>query len=188
VWTEQPALVPYLLGLDAAAFSAELARKFGDFWGPVRLWPGTPTQPHEGRFAYPLGLMHAASTIAPRLALVADAAHVIHPIAGQGFNLGMRDIAALAEVLVETRRLGLDVGSSAVLERYRRWRSVDTLALAATTDALNRLFSNDIGPVKLLRDVGLAAVGRMPPLKRFFMRHAMGVVGTLPRLARGEAL
>ena len=123
-----------------------------------------------------------------RLALVGDAAHGIHPIAGQGLNLGLRDVAALAETLVDARRLGLDLGAADVLARYERWRRFDNLMLIAATDGLNRLFSNDLAPVRLARDLGLAAVNRLPPLKRLFMRHAMGLVGDLPRLIRGEAL
>ncbi|MCH9018912.1 MAG: FAD-dependent monooxygenase, partial [Proteobacteria bacterium] len=123
-----------------------------------------------------------------RLALVGDAAHVIHPIAGQGLNLGLRDVAALAEVLVDARRLGLDLGGGATLERYARWRRFDNTVLIAATDGLNRLFSNDIAPLRLARGLGLAAVDRLPPLKRLFMRHAMGTLGELPRLMRGEPL
>ncbi len=180
VWTERADLVPRLLELDPAEFDAELARRFGDFLGDVHaVGP---------RWSYPLGVLHAERYIDERLALIGDAAHAIHPIAGQGLNLGIRDVAALAEVLVDARRLGLDIGSSLVLERYQRWRRFDSVTLIAVTDALNRLFSNDFGPLKLARDLGLAAVHRMPALKRFFMRHAMGTVGQLPRLARGEPL
>ena len=112
----------------------------------------------------------------------------MHPIAGQGLNLGLRDVAALAEVLIEARRLGLDLGAADVLARYERWRRLDAVTLLAATDGLNRLFSNDVAPVRLVRDLGLAAVHRLPPLKRLFMRHARGTVGKLPRLLRGEAL
>jgi 2-octaprenyl-6-methoxyphenol hydroxylase len=112
----------------------------------------------------------------------------MHPIAGQGLNLGWRDVAALAELLVDTARLGLDMGSPLVLERYDRWRRIDTLTLTAATDSLNTLFTNDVAPVRLLRDAGLAVVNRIDPLKRFFMQHARGTVGTLPRLLKGEAL
>jgi 2-octaprenyl-6-methoxyphenol hydroxylase len=122
------------------------------------------------------------------MALAGDAAHGIHPIAGQGLNLGLRDVAALAEVLVEAKRLGLDLGSAERLEAYARWRGLDTVSMSAATDGLLRLFSNDIAPLKLARDLGLAAVQALPPLKRAFMRHAMGTTGSLPRLMRGEAL
>jgi 2-octaprenyl-6-methoxyphenol hydroxylase len=113
---------------------------------------------------------------------------VIHPIAGQGLNLGIRDAAALAEVIVDARRLGLDLGAGDVLARYESWRRADAMLLAAATEGLNRLFSNDAPPIRVARDLGLAAVNRLPPLKRLFMRHAMGTLGDLPRLARGEPL
>jgi 2-octaprenyl-6-methoxyphenol hydroxylase len=132
--------------------------------------------------------MHAERYTAPRLALIGDAAHVIHPIAGQGWNLGVRDVAALAELLVDAARLGLDLGAQSLLERYERWRRVDNLTLTAVTDGLNRLFTIEAPPVRLVRDLGLAAVNRAPLAKRFLMRHAMGVVGDLPRLLRGAAL
>lgn len=181
VWTERRALVPAMLALDEEAFRQELQRRFGDSLGQLSLWGGR-------RWSYPLTLLHAERYIDTRLALVGDAAHGIHPIAGQGLNLGLRDVAALAECIVDARRLGLDVGDATVLERYQRWRRLDTIALIAATDSLNRLFSNDLPPLRLLRDLGLAAVNQVPPLKRFFMRHAMGLVGDLPRLVKGEAL
>jgi 2-octaprenyl-6-methoxyphenol hydroxylase len=155
-------------------------RRFGTSLGALR--------EVGGRWSYPLSLMLAERIVDRRLALVGDAAHVIHPIAGQGLNLGLRDVAALAETLADAHRLGLDLGGADVLAGYPRWRRFDTLALATVTDALNRLFSNDLGPLRLARDLGLAAVNRVPPLKRLFMRHAMGLVGELPRLVRGEAL
>jgi 2-octaprenyl-6-methoxyphenol hydroxylase len=180
VWTERADLAPKLLALDDAAFHRALAARFGDFLGAIGI---------EGpRWSYPLAFLHAATYVAPRLVLVGEAAHVIHPIAGQGLNLGIRDIAALAECLVDGRRLGLDLADATMLARYQRWRRFDTIALAGVTDGLNRLFSNSVPPVKLARDLGLAAVGRVPPLKHFFMRHAMGMVGELPRLVRGEPL
>src|SRR5204862_123261 len=180
VWTERAELAARLVALPDAAFAAEIAARFGDFLGAV--------EPIGPRWTYPLGLMLAENYAAERLALVGEAAHVIHPIAGQGLNLGLRDVAALAEVLVDARRLGLDIGEANVLRRYERWRRIDNWMLAAVTDTLNRLFSNAIPPIKLARDLGLAAVNQMPPLKRLFMRHAMGVVGDQPRLVRGEPL
>ncbi len=180
VWVERADLVPAMLKLAPADFDSEIARRFGDFLGRVRaIGP---------RWSYPLGLMHAERYTDERLALIGDAAHSIHPLAGQGLNLGIRDVAALAEVLVDARRLGLDIGFGEVLTRYERWRRTDNVVLAAVTDGLNRLFSNSFRPLALARDLGLAAVNRVPPLKRFFMRHAMGLVGDLPRLVRGEPL
>ncbi|MBV9824937.1 MAG: UbiH/UbiF/VisC/COQ6 family ubiquinone biosynthesis hydroxylase [Alphaproteobacteria bacterium] len=180
VWTENADLAPHLLALPDAQFAAELAARFGDFLGAV--------EPVGPRGRYPLSLMQAESYVARRLVLVGDAAHVIHPIAGQGLNVGIRDVAALAELIVDTRRRGHDIGDPAVLEQYQRWRRFDALLLAAVTDGLNRLFSNTIPPVKLARDIGLDLVNRLPPLKRMLMRHAMGVLGDRPRLARGEPL
>jgi 2-octaprenyl-6-methoxyphenol hydroxylase len=180
VWSERADLAPVYLALDDGAFLDELKRRFGGWLGDIAL-----TGP---RFSYPLGVLHAQRYTDLRLALLGDAAHAIHPIAGQGLNLGLRDVAALAELIVDSHRLGLDPAGPQVLERYARWRRFDNLLLTVVTDGLNRLFSNDIGPVRLARDLGLAGVNRLPPLKRFLMRHAMGVVGDLPRLVRGEAL
>jgi 2-octaprenyl-6-methoxyphenol hydroxylase len=178
VWTERADLARRLLELDPPRFQAEFARRFGDHLGPV--------EPIGPRWWFPLGLVHAERYIDTRLVLVGDAAHGLHPIAGQGYNLGVRDIAALVEVLVDTKRLGLDIGAADTLERYARWRRADNFTMVAATDLLNRLFSNDITPVRLVRDIGLAAVNRVPPLRRFFVRHAMGLVGDLPKLIRGE--
>ena len=180
VWTEQAELAARLVGLPDAAFAAELAARFGDFLGAV--------EPIGPRWTYPLGLMLAKRYVARRLALVGEAAHLIHPIAGQGLNLGIRDVAALAELMIDTRRLGLDIGDDAVLDRYQRWRRFDVLLLAAVTDGLNRLFSNTIAPVRLARDLGFAVVHPLLPLKRLLMRDAMCIVGDLPRLVRGEPL
>ena len=180
VWTERDDLAPGLLGLPADEFHAEMARRFGDFLGKLEIV--------GPRWSYPLSLVHAKHYSAERLALIGDSAHAIHPIAGQGFNLGLRGVAALAELIVDQRRLGLDIGTSDLLGHYERWRRADASALIAVTDGLNRLFSNDLAPVALARDLGLAAVNQITPLKRFFMRHAMGTVGDLPRLAKGEKL
>jgi 2-octaprenyl-6-methoxyphenol hydroxylase len=180
VWTERAELAPRLLALPEAAFADELRARFGDFLGAV-----APVGP---RWSYPLSLLQAERYVAPRLALVGEAAHVIHPIAGQGLNIGIRDVAALAELVIDHRRLGLDIGDQTVLVEYERWRRFDATALAGVTDGLNRLFSNAVAPVRLVRDLGLAAVHRLPPLKRLLMRDAMGVTGDLPRLVRGESL
>jgi len=180
VWTEREDLAPALMALDEAGFTEELRRRFGDFLGDLSVV--------GPRWSYPLSLQFAERYIDRRLVLVGDAAHGMHPIAGQGLNMGYRDVAALAEVLTDARRLGLDIGDGTVLARFERWRRFDNTLMLAMTDALNRLFSNDILPVRLARDIGLAAVNRMPPLKRLFMRHAMGVVGELPRLMRGQPL
>lgn len=180
VWTEDEHAAPTLLALDNKNFTRQLASRFGDFLGALEVEPG--------RWSYPLMLIQAERYAAHRLALIGDAAHVIHPIAGQGWNLGVRDIAALAELVVDAHRLGLDLGGAALLNRYERWRRFDSLTLTAVTDGLNRLFANELPPLKLARDLGLAAVDRAPRLKRFFMRHAMGVTGDLPRLVKGESL
>ncbi len=178
VWTEKDAIAQRVLQLEPAAFLEEIAWRFGDFLGDLKV-----TGPV---WSYPLTLVLAHHATAPRLVLVGDAAHRIHPIAGQGYNLGIRDVAVLAEVLGDSRRLGLDPGDAVALADYARRRRVDTFSLVAVTDGLNRLFSNAIPPVALARDLGLGAVERIPPLKRLFMRHAMGTVGRLPRLMRGE--
>ncbi len=180
VWTEDAALAPHLVKLPEAEFAAEVRARFGDFLGAI--------EPVGPRWTYPLALMQAERYTARRLALVGEAAHVIHPIAGQGLNVGIRDCAALAEAIIDARRLGLDIGDHSVLERYQRWRRLDAVLLAGVTDGLNRLFSNRSAPLRLIRDVGLAAVNRMPPLKRILMQHAMGTLGDRPRLARGEPL
>ena len=180
VWTESDRLAPRILALDDAAFSREMRRRFGATLGHLNII--------GGRWSYPLGVMHADRYTDRRLALVGDAAHAIHPIAGQGLNLGLRDVAALAESVIDARRLGLDIGAESVLARYQRWRRADNMTLAVATDGLNRLFSNDVLPIRLARDLGLGTVNRIPPLKRFFMRHAMGLVGDLPRLIHGRPL
>lgn len=178
VWTERADLVRRLLELDPARFQTEFARRFGDHLGRA--------EPIGPRWWYPLGLVHADRYIDTRLVLVGDAAHGIHPIAGQGYNLGVRDVAALVEVLVDSQRLGLDIGAADTLERYAQWRRTDNFTMVAGTDLLVWLFSNDIKPLRLARGIGLAAVNRMPALRRFFVRHAMGLVGDLPKLIRGE--
>ena len=180
VWTEREDLAPAMMALDDGAFVAELQDRFGAFLGDIEVV--------GPRWSYPLSLQFAQETLAERLVLIGDAAHGMHPIAGQGLNMGLRDVAALAEVLVDSHRLGLDIGDGHVLERYERWRRFDNTMMLAATDVLNRLFSNNIAPIRAARDIGLAAVNAVPPLKRLFMRHAMGVVGDLPKLLRGQPL
>jgi len=174
VWTERADLAKAAMGLEDAAFEAEVARRFGAFLGEV-----TVTGP---RWSYPISLSLAHEYVKPRLALVGDAAHGVHPIAGQGLNLGFKDSAALAEVLGEAVRRGEDIGDLNVLRRYERWRRFDNTAMALGMDALNRLFSNDLAPVRLARDIGIAAVGRIGPLRRIFMRQAAGMTPGLPTM------
>lgn len=180
VWTETTRRAEALRDASDEAFHAHLLRRFGDFLGDVAV---------EGpRFVYPLSLSLAERLYAPRIALIGDAAHGVHPVAGQGLNMGLKDAAALAEVLTDAARLGEDIGSETVLERYARWRRFDNAALAAGFDAFVRLFSNDLAPVRLLRDLGMAAVNRIAPLRRAFMHEAGGATGDLPRLLKGERL
>jgi 2-octaprenyl-6-methoxyphenol hydroxylase len=180
VWTESRRRGAALQAAGPAVFHAHLQRRFGDFIGAATV---------EGPvFAYPLSLRLAERFTAPRAALLGDAAHGVHPIAGQGLNLGLKAAAALAETLVEAARLGEDIGSPLVLERYARWRRFDTAVLSAGMDAFVHLFSSDIAPLRLARGLGMAAVNRFGPARRFFMRQAGGAMGDLPRLLRGEKL
>ena len=178
VWTESTRRAEALRDASDAAFLSHLRRRFGEFLGEVTI---------EGpRFVYPLALELAEALTAPRVALVGDAAHGVHPVAGQGLNMGLKDVAALTEVLIEAARRGEDLGSEAVLDRYARWRRFDNVALAAGFDGFVRLFSNDLAPVRLARDLGMAAVNRIAPLRRAFMQEAGGGAGDLPKLLRGE--
>lgn len=183
VWTEHDNDAPHYVKLSDDEFNAELQRRVGDpatsYWGRVKAV--------GKRFAYPLKLMHADHFIAHRFVLVGDAAHGIHPIAGQGVNLGYRDVAVLAELLIEQRKLGLDLGSESVLSHYQRWRRFDSFSMTASTDILNRLFSNQVPGLSLIRRAGMVAVNHMPPLKRYFMKHAMGLIGDLPKMMRDAA-
>jgi len=180
VWAAENRLARDLIALDDREFMAELAERFGEQLGALEL--------AGPRWHYPLSMVQAESYTGRRLVLVGDAARAIHPIAGQGWNLALRDVAALAELVVDAKRLGLDLGGRYVLDRYERWRRFDSLALIAITDGLNRLFANDLLPLRLARELGLGLVERIPPLKGFFMRHAMGLLGDLPRVMRGEEL
>jgi 2-octaprenyl-6-methoxyphenol hydroxylase len=180
VWTERTNEAMRIVALPDDAFHAALEERFG-----LRLGDIVAVGP---RRAYPVGLWIARRFVAQRLALVGDSAHVIHPIAGQGLNMGLRDVAALAEAVVDAARVGLDPGDPTVLERYQRWRRFDTFLMGASTDGLNRLFSNHSDAMRLLRDVGLGVVDRLPGLKKLFIREAAGLAGEIPKLLRGEAL
>lgn len=180
VWTERTADAERFAALPSVLFQEELEQRFGHRLG----WVKPVTKPR----AYPLGFAMARSFIGDRLALVGDAAHLIHPIAGQGLNMGLRDVAALAEAVTDAARVGLDFASPQVLERYQRWRRFDTLAMGVATDGLNRLFSNHSDALRMVRDVGLGLVDRLPRLKGLFIRDAAGLTGAVPKLLRGEAL
>ena len=180
VWSEREADARRLIAADDAAFLAHLRPRFGDFLGEISL--------AGHRYSYPLSLTIANAFVAERLALVGDAAHGVHPIAGQGLNLGLRDVGALAEVLADAARRGEDIAAPDVLACHQSWRRFDTAALALATDGVNRLFSNDNPALRLIRDLGMGAVGAMPTLRRGFMRQAAGLTGDLPRLLQGQAL
>jgi 2-octaprenyl-6-methoxyphenol hydroxylase len=178
VWTERTEDAKRILPLPDEQFLGELAARFGNHLGNVRL--------ASGRFSYPLSVFVAQEFAGPHLALVGDAAHVLHPLAGLGFNLGLRDVAALAECIHDAAVLGLDLGGDAVLQRYGMWRRFDTVLTAAAVDGLNRLFGNDNALLRLLRDVGLSAVNRIAVLKTGFVQEAAGYSVSLPKLLRGE--
>jgi 2-octaprenyl-6-methoxyphenol hydroxylase len=180
VWAERSAEAARLVALPPAEFKEELIRRFGLKLGEIELL--SPPR------AYPLSFAIARRFVSERFALLGDAAHVIHPLAGQGLNLGFRGVAALAECVADAVRLGLDPGSAGALERYERWRRFDTAMMAGATDGLNRLFSNRSDTLRVVRDVGLGVVERVPGLKRYFSREAAGLTGEVPRLMRGEAL
>lgn len=181
VWTERTDDADRLIASDDLVFEDELQRRFGHTLGELTVV--------GGRKAFPLGLTLSRAFVAPRFALAGDAAHGIHPISGQGLNLGFKDVAALAETIVEADRLGLDIGSLNVLERYQSWRRFDTFRMGVTTDVLNRLFSNDITPIRIARDFGLGLVERMPKLKDFFITQAAGTGAEgNPKLLAGEQI
>ena len=180
VWSETERQAKAIAGLTDADFIEVLRPRFGDFLGRIEL--------AGKRFSYPLNLTLANAYVAPRLALVGDAAHGVHPIAGQGLNLGFRDVGALAEVLVEAHRRGEDIGAVDVLNRYQIWRRFDATTLALGMDAVNRLFSNDNPMLRAARDIGMGIVGSLPGLRRAFIRQAAGVAGKPPRLLRGQTL
>ena len=177
VWSEATGTAAAIHAMDDAGYLDALRPRFGTFLGEISL--------AGKRYAYPLKLTIANSFIAPRLALVGDAAHGLHPIAGQGLNFGLRDVAALAEVLIEATRRGEDIASALVLDRYQRWRRFDTMMMAIGTDSVNRLFSNDNAVLRGVRDLGMGMVSAIPALRRRFIREAAGLTGDLPRLMRG---
>ena len=180
VWTEKPDQVERLRTLSDDDFLAELQQRFGER-------PGMFIQVGQ-RLVYPLKMLHAREHVRPRLAFIGNAAHTLHPVAGQGFNLGLRDVAVLAQVIVDAWRANKDVGSMAVLREYAKWRRRDHLQTMATTDSLVRLFTSSFPPIQLARNLGLLALDMMPSLKKIVTRQAMGYVGKLPRLARGLPL
>ena len=180
VWTETTGEAERIVALPDDDFHAELEQRFKLHLGAIKVI--------GARRVHPLGFFVARAFIADRIALVGDAAHVIHPIAGQGLNMGLKDVAALAEVVVDAARLGLDPGAASVLEQYQRWRRFDTMTMGLATDGLNRLFSNRSDVLRLARDVGLGMVERLPGLKRLFIREAAGLAGQVPKLLRGELL
>jgi len=180
VWTETTAEADRLVAAGPPDFRAAFMDRFGHRLGDVEI--AAPAR------AYPLSLRIARRFVSDRLALVGDAAHVIHPIAGQGLNMGLRDVAALAETVLDAFRLGEDIGALDVLERYERWRRFDTAMMGVATDGLNRLFATDNGLVRGLRDFGLGIVDRLPPLKDVFVKSAAGLLGAVPKLMQGRAL
>lgn len=179
-WTEDAAVATRIMALDDAGFLDELEQRFGGRLGPLQL--------DAKRLIFPLGMHLARAYTSRRLALVGDAAHAVHPLAGQGLNLAMRDVAALAECVIEGMRAGLDAGDMASLERYERWRRFDSWLSAATFDGMNRLFRGDLALLRSAREAGLQAVDRLSGLKRFLMLEAAGVTGELPRLLKGEPI
>lgn len=178
VWSEKTEIAEAVQALPDAEYLAALEPRFGQFLGRLTL--------AGQRYSYPLSLSLADNFVAPRLALVGDAAHGVHPLAGQGLNLGLRDVAALAEVVIHARRRGEDIGAPDVLARYQDWRRPETRTMALGMDAMNRLFSNENPVLRLGRDLGLGAVNAVPGLRRGFIRQAAGLSGRLPALLRGE--
>lgn len=174
VWSEDEKLAPEIIKLPEEQFLAEIHKRLGDHLGKFKTV--------GKRFSYPLHLVLAKTYIDTRFALIGDSAHAIHPIAGQGVNVGFRDVAVLYELITDAMRLGLDIGSASILEHYQRWRRFDAMAMGGLTDGITRLFSNDITPVRLARDLGLTLVNNAPPLKKLFMLHAMGLMGDLPKM------
>jgi 2-octaprenyl-6-methoxyphenol hydroxylase len=180
VWTETPAIADVLMKMPEVDFLSELRARFGDHLGAISM--------AGPRFAYPLALQLAETFVAPHTVLIGDAAHGVHPIAGQGLNVGLRDVAALAECIVDAARVGLEPGDAQTLSRYEKWRRFDSTSMALVMDGFNRIFSNDFGPLRQWRGRGMALIDAIPPARRFFMREAAGGSGALPKLLKGEAL
>ncbi|PIB23076.1 2-octaprenyl-6-methoxyphenyl hydroxylase [Amylibacter kogurei] len=180
VWTEQKTRAVEISQMDSSEYLDCLRPVFGNFLGDIKL--------AGDRFMYPLGLSLAQQFVMPHVALVGDAAHGIHPLAGQGLNLGLRDVGALAETLANAKRRGEDIGALNVLQRYQSWRRFDATGMAVATDSINRIFSNDNGLLRTIRDLGLGAVNAMPNTRRGFMRHAAGLSGNLPKLMQGRQI
>lgn len=180
VWTERDGVAAKISALSDEDYLTVLRPRFGDFLGDISL--------AGARFSYPLNLTIANRFVAPRIALVGDAAHGMHPIAGQGLNAGLRDVGALAEVLILAHRRGEEIGQIDVLERYQQWRRFDTATLALATDSFNRLFSNDNSLLRLGRDLGMGMLNAMPGVRRKAIREAAGLSGDLPKLMRGLAI
>ena len=180
VWSEPPKKAIAMSKLNKEDFEIEIQKRFGDFLGKAHVIAPV--------FTYPLQLELASKWYVKRVALCGDAAHGIHPVAGQGFNLGLKDVAALAEVIIESHSLGLDIGDEITLEKYAAWRRTDTMMVAAACDAFVRLFSNDFAPLRLIRNIGLGVVDAFGPARRFFARHAGGAIGDLPKLLQGIPL
>ncbi|WP_424977298.1 FAD-dependent monooxygenase [Leisingera sp. S232] len=180
VWSESTKAAKAIHALDDVQYIQALRPRFGSFLGEISLV--------GKRFTYPLNLTIANSFIGDRMALIGDAAHGMHPIAGQGLNAGLRDVGALAEVITEATRRGEDIGSPLVMERYQQWRRFDTASLAAATDVFNRLFSNDNPLLRLGRDIGMGLAGVVPGLRRSFVREAAGLTGDMPRLLKGQPI
>lgn len=180
VWTEERSRASEIVALPREEFLEQAKKRIGAKFGALSLIsPGA---------AFPLDMHLARSFVADRVAIVGDAAHGVHPLAGQGLNIGLRDVASLAEVLVEASRLGLDLGSASELQKYERWRRFDSAFSALSMDSLNRLFTNDSAPLRAIRSLGLGLVDRAPALKRFFVREAAGLTGTVPKLLKGETI
>ncbi len=180
VWSERDAMATAIQALDDQGYLAVLQPRVAEALGKVEL--------AGARFTYPLTLSLAERFVAPRVALVGDAAHGVHPIAGQGLNLGLRDVGALAQVVVEAARRGEDIGNAVALQEYQRWRRFDSTALALGMDTVNRLFSNDNPLLRMGRDLGMGLVNRIAPLRRNFIRQAAGLQGDLPRLLAGKRI